>query len=717
MEMPTPSACRRVVPPLPERDSGRTSLGGCLASRGPAVGRGRLAAWVAVLLVPVIVLLAASCGREEKVSGLAEALAGTGGAAVRAKAFAKVAIEGAGAERRRASFLWGLYACEAGAPRAGLAGFAAASPAGGRAKLAVRRLEEALGEAAADETTWRLATEAGWLSAEERARLAVRGADSLLLQGDAGAALRLLPDDASLRGDERARALGIRARAGGAGAAVAARTLALQFPHRLRVFLPGVQEGSITATFSASEWASHARAWLDAGEAGPALTAAGRAGRDGALVAAQAALRLRRPSDALAWAARLGERSAEGWVERAEAYRQLAWAGPFERRARQFAESLGCAKRAAALVAEGAPLSGRIALQHGEALTELGRFRDAAEWLTRTEAVAQPRWEWVARRAVVLQGQRGRLEPDGAEWPWVTTRGRRLAAFWRARLSGEGAALEALAASGFPDLPAQWASQRAGQRGVAVAFAGTAAPRPAPPAWARDLLAVGKVADAIVAWRADVEAATRENPAWLGVLDLADMPPLDAIPLLVRGEPRLLTGPWTGLPRELMERYLPLPWRAEVEAAAGRARIPPWVLAGLVRQESAWNAQAMSAAGAVGLTQLLPSTARELVREAGLPASWASRLTDPGSNLAIGALLLARWRGSFAGSWPPALASYNAGERRTREVWDRAGRRDGPEFVESLEIPETHDYVHRVVLLAEGYRLLYWPDGKAYPWT
>jgi hypothetical protein len=50
-------------------------------------------------------------------------------------------------------------------------------------------------------------------------------------------------------------------------------------------------------------------------------------------------------------------------------------------------------------------------------------------------------------------------------------------------------------------------------------------------------------------------------------------------------------------------------------------------------------------------------------------------------------------------------------------VWDANGRRDGPEFVESLEIPETWDYVHRVVLLAEGYRILYWPGGRAYPWT
>jgi soluble lytic murein transglycosylase-like protein len=79
--------------------------------------------------------------------------------------------------------------------------------------------------------------------------------------------------------------------------------------------------------------------------------------------------------------------------------------------------------------------------------------------------------------------------------------------------------------------------------------------------------------------------------------------------------------------------------------------------------------------------------------------------------------LLARWRASFSGSWTAALASYDAGEKRVREVWEAASRDDGPTFVEALEIPETWDYVHRVVLLAEGYRILYWPEGKAYPWT
>ena len=714
----TPSASRPVVPAKQGSAADRLDSGGRHVSGAASVPRRRRPAGLApTVALLVIGALLTGCRRAEEAPRLAGALAIRGTASERARAFARVAIKGESAERRRAGFLWGLFACEAGAPMAGLSGFAVAAPTGGRAVLAVRRLEEALAEAGAGEAAWGAATGAPWLAAGERARLAVRGAERLLQQGDGAAALRLLPDPATLRGDERARALAVRARADRAGSAAAARALAIEFPHRLRVFLPDEKLSMIAATFSATEWTAQARAWLGAGEPQAALAAATRASRDGALVAAQAALRLRRSSEALAWASRLGERSAEGWVERADAYRQIAWGGPREQRARQFMESLRCSRQAAILAGPGSPLSGRIALQHGEALSELGRAGEAAAWLTRPEAATQPRWEWVARRFFLLQGQHDRLEMGPSAWPWATTRARRLAWYWRARVSGERPAIEALATSGFPDLPAQWASQRVGVGGVAVSLADVPVPRPDPPAWARDLLAVGRVADAVVAWRADLETETRDCRAWLGLLGLGELPPLDAIPLLVRGEPRLATGPWTGLQRELLERYLPLPWRAELEAAAARARVPPWVLAGLVRQESAWNPRAISSAGAVGLTQLLPATARELVREAGLPASWTNRLTDPGANLAIGALLLRRWQSSFGGSWPPTLASYNAGERRVREVWERAGRGSGPEFVESIEIPETHDYVHRVSLFAEGYRVLYWPTGKAYPWT
>ncbi|MEW6338377.1 MAG: transglycosylase SLT domain-containing protein [Acidobacteriota bacterium] len=446
-----------------------------------------------------------------------------------------------------------------------------------------------------------------------------------------------------------------------------------------------------------------------------------------ALVAARAANRGRRAHNALVWAGRLDDGDPDAWIERAEAHRQIAWGDRPERRAGPFRDMLRCAQRAAGLLPISDPRRGRVRLQMAEALTELGRFDEAVGHLGDEVVRSQPRHDWVFRRLFFLRARTAASWPEAyAPSGAVSNRVRRIAEYWvgvGSRPEGTTAAGKALATSDLPDLPAHWAARNS-VSGVSPPSLREGAPTvPDPPPWAGDLIDAGRVSDAIVAWRFDLEAANRRGPEWLGLLLLADMVALDEIPLLVRAEPRLVNGPWDGLHRQLLERYLPLPFRDELVDASRRAGVPPWVLAGLVRQESAWSPAARSAAGAVGLSQVLPAVAREIVgRDAGL-ARWLGGtgsgvdLTRPRTNLGIGATLLRRWRDSMGGSWTAALACYNAGERRVREVWERSGRRDGPEFVEAIEIPETWDYVHRVVLLAEGYRVLYWPVERPYPWT
>jgi soluble lytic murein transglycosylase-like protein len=629
----------------------------------------------------------------------------------------RVALQGRAGERSRAAMLWGLYACDARSPRAALSAFNLARPPGGRGHMALRRVGAALEATASRPELWSAAAGAPWALPEERIWIRLRGAEALAAQGEAAEGVRLLPGLKGLSRADLGRALVVTALAGGGAGALAERRLAVSFPELFTATFPGQSLKRVTATFSASEWAGHAQALLDEGQPKEALRAAVRAGVGAVLVGTRAALKLHRSRAALTWAARGGETCAECWLERTEAYRQMAWGGSPRERRRRFGEMLQAAERAHQLARGSDTLVGRGELLLAEALTELGRFGEAAPYISTPAAEAQPRWEWVARRFLMLQARRkggGALPPDLAN----TTRGRRLAAYWRARAlarRGDRSGLTALAASGFPDLPAQWAAEDLGERGVAVVLSEQAPVVSPPPSWAADLLTAGRVADAVLAWRWELEAAGGSGPEWLGLLALADMPPGDGISLLVRAEPRLLSGPWQGLPRRLLEGYLPLPFRAELEAAARRSGVPPWLLAGLVRQESAWNPGAHSPAGALGLTQLLPDTARELAKR--LPGfSASSDLFDPARNLALGAALLARSRRGYDDSWTAALAKYNAGEKRVREVWDANGRRDGPEFVESLEIPETWDYVHRVVLLAEGYRILYWPKGRAYPW-
>jgi soluble lytic murein transglycosylase len=73
-------------------------------------------------------------------------------------------------------------------------------------------------------------------------------------------------------------------------------------------------------------------------------------------------------------------------------------------------------------------------------------------------------------------------------------------------------------------------------------------------------------------------------------------------------------------------------------------------------------------------------------------------------NIPIGAREVARLVERF-GALEPALAAYNAGETRVRRWWRRWPEREI--FVESVPIPETYDYVRRVMYLSEAYRLVY----------
>ena len=630
----------------------------------------------------------------------------------------QVAINGTPAESRRAALLAGMVAAEARAPAVALHAWAIAAPEGALARLAARRLEDALAGAGAPLTTWQVAAETRFLTANERTRLLLRGAEVLAARSDSSAAVSCLPPLAGLRGDDVPRALAVRACLNDPDGSTALRRLAVEWPG---VFVTAFPDRDVTALrppFSAAEWAAQAAGWLAAGDADKALRAASRADTEAAAVGARAALRLHRPRVALGWADRGGRRCSDCLLERADALRQIAWAAGVSERHSRFAELLQTATRARGVAAP--KDEGRVEILLAEALTELGRFADATPHLDNEAARSQPRWEWIWRRWVMLQTaqQRPMRDVPSVVASGKSTRGARLALFWQAHAaarSGDRSGLETLVASGFPDLPALWAARELG--GAVVAFRTVKEmPVVAPPAWAADLMSAGRVADVVVAWRAELEAAGN-NPGWLGLAALAQPPPLDAIPLLVRGEPRLLSGPWQGVPEELLRCYLPLLWRRELEAAAQMSKVPPWLLAGLVRQESAWNPWARSAPGALGLAQVLPGAGAEVTRD--LPASVSSRgdLFDPARNLAVGAALLTRWRRDFSGSWEAALAAYNAGERRIRETWEMTGRKGGPFFVEALEIPETWDYVHRVILLAEGYRVLYWPEGRAYPWT
>lgn len=98
----------------------------------------------------------------------------------------------------------------------------------------------------------------------------------------------------------------------------------------------------------------------------------------------------------------------------------------------------------------------------------------------------------------------------------------------------------------------------------------------------------------------------------------------------------------------------PLAWREHLAAAAQAAAISPALLEALVWQESRWHPQAVSSAGAVGLGQLMPGTARTL----------GVNPRDPVANLRASARYLKALLDRFGGNIEWALAAYNAGPER-----------------------------------------------------
>ncbi|MBI2160048.1 MAG: transglycosylase SLT domain-containing protein [Candidatus Rokubacteria bacterium] len=152
------------------------------------------------------------------------------------------------------------------------------------------------------------------------------------------------------------------------------------------------------------------------------------------------------------------------------------------------------------------------------------------------------------------------------------------------------------------------------------------------------------------------------------------------------------------LPRAFWEMFYPFGWRAEVTDAAARAGLDPYLVAAVVREESSYYPRAVSRAGARGLMQLLPQTAKLLAP--------AGDLDDPALNLQLGARFLAALLREFSDP-RLALAAYNAGPARLRQWWSARRTDDVEAFIEQIPYDETRHYVKRVVLSWDEYRRLY----------
>jgi soluble lytic murein transglycosylase-like protein len=115
------------------------------------------------------------------------------------------------------------------------------------------------------------------------------------------------------------------------------------------------------------------------------------------------------------------------------------------------------------------------------------------------------------------------------------------------------------------------------------------------------------------------------------------------------------------LPRETYQAMV-----AAIADASLRYDVPPETILAVIRIESTFDANAISEAGAVGLMQLLPSTAAELARELSLEWTGEADLHDPATNIVLGTYYLTKLLGRF-NDLTQALAAYNEGPARVAE--------------------------------------------------
>ncbi|MBV1886080.1 MAG: transglycosylase SLT domain-containing protein, partial [Parvibaculaceae bacterium] len=138
-------------------------------------------------------------------------------------------------------------------------------------------------------------------------------------------------------------------------------------------------------------------------------------------------------------------------------------------------------------------------------------------------------------------------------------------------------------------------------------------------------------------------------------------------------------------------------------------RVEEPLVYGLSRQESEFNPQAISHAGARGLMQLMPGTARIVARQINVPYRKSRLTSDPAYNAMLGSAHLGDLVNQFQGSYIMTIAAYNAGARRVDEWVDKYGDPrssavDPIDWVENIPFTETRNYVQRVLENVQVYR-------------
>ncbi len=144
---------------------------------------------------------------------------------------------------------------------------------------------------------------------------------------------------------------------------------------------------------------------------------------------------------------------------------------------------------------------------------------------------------------------------------------------------------------------------------------------------------------------------------------------------------------------EYWQSLFPIPFDETILRWSQQRQINPMLVSALIRQESRFEPEIKSFAGALGLMQVMPATGQEVARQIGLQDY---SLTNPEDNVNIGTFYLDFTHRKYDNNSMLAVASYNAGPNRVAQWVSRYGMNDADEFVEKIPYRETKGYVESV---------------------
>ncbi len=161
------------------------------------------------------------------------------------------------------------------------------------------------------------------------------------------------------------------------------------------------------------------------------------------------------------------------------------------------------------------------------------------------------------------------------------------------------------------------------------------------------------------------------------------------------------------MPAELRRIIYPLAYWDVITRHAAAANVDPYLMAALILQESTFEADVKSSAGAWGLMQIMPTTGRLIASRLKIRPYSTARLKQPDINVRIGVANFASLLAKYDGDVVPVLAGYNAGGSRATRWLAEKPELEQDEFIDDIPYPETQNYVKRILGSVDDYRLLY----------